>query len=121
MDAMALKTVLEYSRGRPSRNASAAMTHTALTGVLVCTLSAWNTLERGTPPGLRHRPEHPEQATTCQHLRHAGNLMRHRTPLWYIKQGNFFWLPTCNKPTKRAEPPSQAKTWNGSEHVLSQV
>ena len=49
MDAMALKTVLEYSRGRPSRNASAAMTHTALTGVLVCTLSAWNTLERGTP------------------------------------------------------------------------
>ena len=49
MEAMALKTLVEYSRGRPSRNASAAMAHTAFTGVRVCSLSARNTLDRGTP------------------------------------------------------------------------
>ena len=49
MEAMALKTLVEYSRGRPSRNASAAMAHVAFTGVRVCSFSARNTLDRGTP------------------------------------------------------------------------
>ena len=102
---MALKTVLEYSRGMPSRNARAAMAQTALTGVLVTTLSAWNTLERGTPLAcaiarstLNRQPHvgngrHSHHAQCLENPR-EGNALSLRHHLQHAKQARDQHLST---------------------------